>query len=118
MRIIDSNVVDNQIEGSIPTEVGAMRSMNAIFLGKCFVVLLSTFSSRKRPNRIALVLCYWTDMNELSGSIPSELGVLDDLYELLLRKFYYPSSYARIQLVFSLLLLTIGYLSLIQKTTN
>ena len=96
----DSNVVDNEIEGSIPTEIGTMRSMNAMFLGKLFVVRLAIISTRHRPNPISLVLRCWTDMNQLSGSIPSELGVLDGLYELLLRKFNCPSSSSRIQLVF------------------
>ena len=72
LRIIDSNVVDNQIEGSIPTEVGAMRSMNAIFLGRCFVVLLSTFSSR--PNRIALVLAYVTGQIWMSYQGPYQVN--------------------------------------------
>jgi len=50
---------DNEVTGTIPTEIGALDELKELYLGE----------------------------NELTGTIPSELGLLDEVKKLYLSKF-------------------------------
>ena len=77
---LNNVIVDNELTGSIPTEVGSLTTLDYLNFGKqLFSVLLLYFETRQicffMFLTILLLLFHIAD-NELKGSIPNELGSL------------------------------------------
>ena len=73
---------DNLLTGSIPSELGNLSSLAVLYVflfphicSLAFVVLFLVFLNHNSNNR-------WLSTNDLTGSIPSELGMLSALVDL------------------------------------
>ena len=87
-------IVDNELTGSIPTEVGLLTELTALYLSKHFISIYLLYFETKHihlffaSDLFSLIFphfCLIVD-NELTGSIPTEIGLLTGLTELGLGK--------------------------------
>ena len=84
----------NELTGSIPTEVGLLTELTSLELCKrLFSVLLVCFETKhlhsfSASNLFSLIFSHniLIDRNELTGSIPTEVGSLSNLVQLDLGK--------------------------------
>ena len=87
-------IASNELTGSIPTEVGLLTELTSLGLCKrLFSVLLVCFEIKQiylsfASNLFSLIFSRITliDDNELTGSIPTEVGLLSNLVQLDLGK--------------------------------
>ena len=85
---------DTGLIGSIPTEVGLLTKLLSLSLGKQFVlIILSLCFAIKQIIYLLLTISLWffliiivIDYNAITGSIPTEIGLLSDFIELHLGK--------------------------------
>ena len=72
------NLTNNQLSGSIPTELGNLNQLADLHLGE------NQLSGNIPPQLGSLTNLIWLDLenNQLSGSVPTELGNLNQLTEL------------------------------------
>jgi hypothetical protein len=70
------------LEGTIPSEIGFLRKMTLLDLGKLFTL------DRRDLGRKLIIFCFTmiASNNAINGTIPSELGNLESLLTFLLRK--------------------------------
>ena len=84
--------VKNQLTGSIPSEFGEMTSLQQLNLCTCFGVSRPFLVplSLDSPLTFDWIVRYYdsTVDNELDGSIPSEIGLLNNLEVLHLRTYF------------------------------
>ena len=88
----------NLLTGSIPTEVGLLTDLTTLDLSKHFIsIYLLCFETKSVINStlltfscgfISFYVSIVTDSNELTGSIPTEVGLLSDLSILKLGKHF------------------------------
>ena len=92
--MIFSLIIDeNELTGSIPTEVGSLTKLTQLELGtQLFSVVLFCFETKQiRSMDLTSFLCFFKSQiviadNALEGLIPTEIGLLTKLTELWLRK--------------------------------
>ena len=83
----------NKLTGSIPTEVGLLTNLDHLRLGKhLFSALLLCFETKQiRYYYLTLIVLFATlkiliAKNKLSGTIPTEVGLLTELKKIELSK--------------------------------
>ena len=79
---------NNQLGGSIPSEIGTLNSLEKLNLGE-FITECGDCKNIMRngiPNFTEYNL-YWPEQNNLNSKIPTELGNLELLEVLILGKF-------------------------------
>ena len=79
---------NNQLDGSIPTEIGTLKSLEKLNLGE-FITEWGECKNIIRngiPNFPEYNL-YWPEHNKLNSMIPTELGNLELLEVLIIGKF-------------------------------
>jgi hypothetical protein len=75
----------NQLSGTIPTEIGRVTVLTHLFLRKCLCQSLSIHQQHhchSSPYCPFFVILITTDYNELSGTIPTEIGQMIELEHL------------------------------------
>jgi hypothetical protein len=80
--------------GSIPSEIGLITSLRYLFLGKRLnqtllllpITVIYIVSSSYHYNPFYILLLNALDSNDLTGSIPSEIGLLTSLFDLYMSK--------------------------------
>ena len=97
LYFIIKTLVANELSGSIPSEIGLLKSLEYLYLSKwlyqvlmClspfFVILFLMFFSPLYCNTAYYTVSNTIDSNELTGLIPIEIGLLTSLRDLLLCK--------------------------------
>jgi hypothetical protein len=80
---------DNDLTGSIPSEIGWMTSLSILYLSKfaCFSIRSSSETTLTHMSRLLLsCVIVLLAFNGLSGSIPGEIGNLPGITALYLSK--------------------------------
>ena len=87
--------VKNRLTGSLPSEIGLMNKLTYLTSCKCqyfvwFQFLSTSFNAFKFSSQLSFILTMIiADKNELTGSLPSEIGLITALNNLGLCKCYY-----------------------------
>ena len=88
--IFSPNLAGNKHTGSIPTEMGSLRKLTYLNLRECvtafyFHIMLQNKTDSFFDSYLFSLIFYHeivTDTNELTGSIPTEVGLLTELRRL------------------------------------
>ena len=88
-------IAANSLRGPIPSELGNLKALEFLKLGKLFASKLFAIIKKKFEYSISVTyLCFWSvpsyyfeDENDLTGQLPSELGNLEALLTMQLGKF-------------------------------